>query len=1012
MVLPIKPFRPWIPIPNDPFVSGPPAGVLATPEGPLFVGTGLKVDFVTNFLNATGGGEGSGTVTKISTGVGLTGGPITETGTISLRPNGVAPGTYQHATISVDEYGRVREADSGAIASFTSPGILRLATNAQTIQGIISNTAVTPAALQTKVSDSINTACPNLLASSTAVKSVADIALAAIPKTAYANKGTVLGGGSTSGTYCALPLGADGQFLTACAASPSGLAWSSGESTSGIPLSCISTKGAIVVGAAPSIPVALTPGPNGHVLTACSSCTLGIEWLPVSEVLAIPCSCITGKGALITGNGTNSPVSLPVGQEGQYLTVCSACPSGITWAPSASGIPIGCLSSIGTLVVGSGPSQAYSLSLGSNGDILVTDTSCPGGMRWTANNAVTKDLYSQKGSIVLGNSAGAPVALPVGLDGQTLVACASNPNGVVWSQVAGSGVPCTCLTNKGYIIVGSGPSSPVGFAPGTDGLSLIACAACPTGLTWAAVSGGGGIPCACITGKGALITGSSANNPSPLPIGEDGYVLVAHQSCPLGLDWYPAQWGISCDCIIGKGSILTGLGPSQPSALPVSSTDGSFLRACSECELGLTWSPLPPATPVISATLYGQTISTTCNTSLGQFSLQGSYDYIGRHNTAVGYRAAECLTNGCYNSALGAFAGVNSNGHRNTFSGWNSGSCVTGHQNTYLGYESSGGIATNGCFNVAVGDSSSTFSTGSCQVAIGVGALYRGGHDGDIAIGYGAMGIFKNIPTVVGEEGQTVIAIGPLAAHYLRNTGFRTVVIGGCVQQNAADLQDDTAVGHGIGFCATQSKSNAALGSWALRNFVIMSCNVAIGHNALRGPDDSRTTTCCNVAVGYGALASGSNLENMVALGYNSGNDSLVTFGDGVKNTIVIGNAAHTCFITKPSLSFSADERDKNVIGPVPLGLSYVNTLEPVVWQHCDRNTNLVVDQTCHYGFTATNLALGEVNPNDPIIADTSNQDTHFMTNTDLLATMVNAIKELSAQVTSLQAQVDALSNP
>lgn len=57
------------------------------------------------------GGAGSGTVSVVNTGSGLTGGPITTTGTISLATTGVSSGTYGAATaiprITVDSFGRI-----------------------------------------------------------------------------------------------------------------------------------------------------------------------------------------------------------------------------------------------------------------------------------------------------------------------------------------------------------------------------------------------------------------------------------------------------------------------------------------------------------------------------------------------------------------------------------------------------------------------------------------------------------------------------------------------------------------------------------------------------------------------------------------------------------------------------------------------------------------------------------------------------------------------------------------
>ena len=97
-----------------------------------------------------GGGGGSGTVSNVATGTGLTGGPITTTGTISIANTTVTAGTYGNASsvsqVTINAQGQVTNAVNVAIvvANSSVTGLGTMATqnaNAVVITGGTINSA-------------------------------------------------------------------------------------------------------------------------------------------------------------------------------------------------------------------------------------------------------------------------------------------------------------------------------------------------------------------------------------------------------------------------------------------------------------------------------------------------------------------------------------------------------------------------------------------------------------------------------------------------------------------------------------------------------------------------------------------------------------------------------------------------------------------------------------------------------------------------------------------------------
>jgi hypothetical protein len=408
----------------------------------------------------------------------------------------------------------------------------------------------------------------------------------------YSTKGDILVAEGAS-TPIALPIGSDGQLLTPCATAPAGLAW---VEPGFVKLECYLGKGYLVAAHGPQTISALAPGSEGQVLTICSLCDTGLTWTPGPGSNRICCSAFTARGEILVGGGPASFTALPMGPSGQILTVDLSTASGLAWKPSPS-IPCAFLLNKGDLVTTNGGGIISRLpACSTNGYVLTTCTTSATGLCWVQNDptgGIQCSTLTSKGSILVACDPQIPSEISVGTDGQFLTANSTTATGLEWKTFVNEAIPCSTLTGQGALITATSANTPTALPLGLPGQYLAVNTACPGGLEWVTpVLGAGYIQSTVFTGKGQLLLSSGASSPATLAAGANGQILVACQTCTQGAYWSDfANVGIIPSTVLtGTGSLLTRNSGGTITALSRTGVaDGWVLKSCSACSNGLAW---------------------------------------------------------------------------------------------------------------------------------------------------------------------------------------------------------------------------------------------------------------------------------------------------------------------------------------------------------------------------------------------------------------------------------------
>ncbi len=103
-----------------------------------------------------------------------------------------------------------------------------------------------------------------------------------------------------------------------------------------VSLSSFGAKGDLLAGGGLFFAGTLPVGPNGQVLTADSAQSFGVKWAPAASG-GIPPTLVDAKGDLIVGSANDAVSRLPVGTDGQVLTADAASPLGMKYTTPAAG---------------------------------------------------------------------------------------------------------------------------------------------------------------------------------------------------------------------------------------------------------------------------------------------------------------------------------------------------------------------------------------------------------------------------------------------------------------------------------------------------------------------------------------------------------------------------------------------------------------------------------------------------------------------------------------------------
>jgi len=564
------------------------------------------------------------------------------------------------------------------------------------------------------------------------------------------------------------------------------------------------------------------------------------------------------------------------------------------------------------------------------------------------------------------------------LDTATGLVVTATTAGILGGITAGSPLPTPTPTLNDYYLIVTVPNAGTYTPPSSPAITGIVVGdyiICVGGV-WTILRVGP------ITGAYATTTTAGVvelATPAEVIAGTDPNVVVT----PFG----GASAYVNRNAFSSKGQVLAGTGSSTFSALALG-TDGFVLTVDSSCASGLKWAAGGGSSGGITSLQFNSPLTSSPNPVTAGVA---AVDIIYASTSTCG--AVQLADTAATQAGVSATLAITAAGAAATY--------FPTCDYTALGQIAVGTgantfnilpVGANGTGLVACSACPSGLYWGSALVPAQptvLGAVFGLGEPGlnqNFSVGCGTLGLLTT------GQGNTAVGLGGLAqvtsgcfntalgtqALFAEQTGVSNTALGTgalCAQNG---VSNNTAIGYGAGNSITTGFNNTALGSCAA---------------------DSLTTGCNNVFIGSSAGALNTTGSKVVIIG-----------ADGTSSTTTVSNEANIYAGTTVARfaqggvawTFTSDARKKENVADLTLGLDFINKIQ-------SRTFDWKEDGQHSAGFIAQELdaVVEEFNADYLGVVSKADPNSYSVAQAALIPVLVNAIKELAAEVAELKAKLN-----